>query len=198
LHGVSRGAREEVVRLWLTEGIPFAFRLCPIVYEEMRSWLASRLDVGAKEITLVGSARIGFSLAGAIFGRPFDHQSDLDLCVVSEPRFVALAETFSRWTKDYTENQVLPSSARQKRFWDQNVEFGRRNLSIGFVDANKIPTLDRYPLVQRIQQTMWALTKKLQVTHDAPAPSRASTRIYKTWPALINRVSFNLQTTLAR
>jgi hypothetical protein len=83
LHLASRRSREEVVRLWLTEGIPFAFRGRPIAYEEVRTWLGARLVVCPKEITIVGSARIGFSLAGRQFGRPFNSESDLDFAVTS-------------------------------------------------------------------------------------------------------------------
>jgi hypothetical protein len=43
LHLASRRSREEVVRLWLTEGVPFAFRGLPIAYEEVRTWLGARL-----------------------------------------------------------------------------------------------------------------------------------------------------------
>ena len=80
LGDVSKRSREHVVRLWLTEGTPFAFHNCPALYEEMRRWLGIRLEVCPKEITVVGSARIGFSLVkGQDFGRPFDKNSDLDL-----------------------------------------------------------------------------------------------------------------------
>lgn len=46
-------SREMLVRLWLTEGIPFAFRDCPALYETTRAWLAARWRVCPKEITLV-------------------------------------------------------------------------------------------------------------------------------------------------
>ena len=198
LRGISRRSREEVVRLWLTEGAPFAFRARPVIYEEMRGWLGACLNVCPKEITVVGSARIGFSLARSQFGRSFSRESDLDLSIVSEVLFGAIAETFSRWRQDYREGRVHPRSERERALWEQNLEFGERNLPSGFFDANKIPTFDPYPLVQRIQQTMWALTKKLEVTPDAPTPPRASTRVYRNWQDLIRRVSFNLYTVLSR
>jgi hypothetical protein len=199
LIGLSRQSREEVVRLWLTKGIPFAFRSRPAVYENLRTWLGTRLDVGPKEITMVGSARIGFSMAGpTAFGRLFDENSDLDLCVVSRPQFEELAETFSRWRKDYLGDAVRPRSLRDKYHWDQNLVFGKRNLPLGFFDADKIPTLNRYPVVQRIQNSMWALKQKLLVTPDAPRPPRVSTRVYRSWEDLINRVSLNLYWSLTK
>ena len=84
------------------------------------------------------------------------------------------------------------------KYWDQNIEFGERNLPLGFFDASKLPTFDRYPVVQQIQQTMWALTKKLETTPDVPSPRRASVRVYDTWQALVARVSLNLHTVITR
>ena len=58
----GRQDRAIVARLWVAEGIPYAFRKCPALYEEIRSWLADGLDVDAKEISIAGSGRTGYSL----------------------------------------------------------------------------------------------------------------------------------------
>lgn len=192
LSGISRQSREYIVRLWLTEGIPYAFRDYPGAYEEMRNWLASYLDVCPKEITLLGSARIGFSLAGAKFGTPFNKGSDLDLSVVSAKLFQTLADAFDEWRRNYSAGAIHPRNNRERTFWDQNLQFGESNLPLGFFDANKLPTFDRYPIAQKIQQAMWVLTKKLEVTPGVPSPRRASVRVYQSWQALVARVSLNL------
>ncbi len=197
LRNISRTSREDAVRLWLTEGVPFAFRSHPSAYEEMRRWLGKRLNACPKEITVVGSARIGFSLAKNKFGHPFNDQSDLDLVAVSESLFGEIAETFVAWKKDYAQKQIQPRNERERSFWDQNLGLGDKHLSLGFFDANKIPTFNRYPLVQRIQDAMWGLTKKLEVTPNVPSPKRASIRIYRTWERLVYRASFNLLVALS-
>jgi hypothetical protein len=194
---VSKRSREHVVRLWLTEGTPFAFRDCPGAYEELRRWLAIRLEVCPKEITVVGSARIGFSMGGGTnFGRPFGGNSDLDVVVVSQRLFAAVTETFSNWKHDYTSGVVRPQNDRERYFWPENLKFGERNLPWGFFDVSKLPTLHRYPLVKNIQNTMWALREKLKVTPKVPLPQRASIRVYATWRDLVARVSFNLRAAL--
>jgi hypothetical protein len=199
LVGISKRSREHVVRLWLTEGTPFAFRNCPALYEEMRRWLGTRLEVCPKEITVVGSARIGFSLAGGPdFGRPFDKNSDLDVAVISGKLLTAVAETFARWKHDYTNGVVRPRSDWERHLWEENLKFGERNLPLGFFDVNKLPTFDRYPLVQDVQNTMWTLGEKLKVTPKILLPRRASVRAYATWRALVERVSFNLFTVLGK
>ncbi|MFS6701099.1 hypothetical protein, partial [Staphylococcus aureus] len=58
-------SKEAIARLWLSEGIPFAFKKSPALYEVVRVWLGTRLNVDPKEIHLSGSARIGQSLAPA-------------------------------------------------------------------------------------------------------------------------------------
>ena len=55
-------ARLTLARLWLSEGIPFAFRQNPALYELIRAWIASRLGIDPKDVTLIGSARLGQSL----------------------------------------------------------------------------------------------------------------------------------------
>ena len=194
---VSAPSRDTLVRLWLTEGIPFAFHECPAVYEATRTWLGSRLRLCPKEITLLGSARIGFSLSPPPkYGQAFGPQSDLDLSVVSEPLFQELSRTFTQWQTDYRGGTVQPRHPKEREFWNQNVSFGRNNLPRGFLDANKIPTLDRYPIAQELNQAMWELTRKLEATPGAPKPRKASVRVYRSWRALVARVSFNLQCAL--
>jgi len=169
------------------------------LYEEMRRWLGIRLEVCPKEITVVGSARIGFSLVrGQDFGRPFDKNSDLDVAVISGKLLRVLTETFARWKHDYTNGVVRPRSDWERRVWDENLNFGERNLPLGFFDVNKLPTFDRYPQVQDVQNTMWALGEKFKVTPKILLPRRASVRAYATWRALVERVSFNLFTVLGK
>jgi hypothetical protein len=129
---------------------------------------------------------------GTDFGRPFGENSDLDAVVVSQRLFEAVTETFSNWKHDYTSGVVHPQNDRQRHLWSENLKFGQKNLPLGFFDVNKLPTLDRYPLVQNIQNTMWALREKLKVTPKVPLPRRASMRVYDTWRDLVARVSFNL------
>jgi hypothetical protein len=130
------------------------------------------------------------------FGRPFGEKSDLDIAVVSQKLFEAVAEVFSKWKHDYTNGIVNPQNDRQRYLWPENLKFGERNLPLGFFDVNKLPTLDRYPLVKNIQNTMWALREKLKVTPKAPLPRNASTRVFATWRDLVARVSLNLRTAL--
>lgn len=190
----SSREREIVVRLWLAEGEPYAFRNCPGIFEDMRGWLASRLKLHPKDFTLAGSARTGFSLSPEPkHGTPFSNASDLDLTVVSESLFQQISKEFYEFQCDYEEKRVTPRSGFESRCWEANLEFGSSNLPKGFFDAGKLPNFQRYSMSQAIAQSMWALCKKLEMTPNEPQPHRASLRIYRDWNALVNRVSLNLK-----
>ena len=108
--------RIAIARQWLSEGIPFAFRECPAVYESLRAWLSEELDVEAKKISLTGSARLGSSLAPKKLGKPFDPKSDLDLFVVSEKLFQSMCDDFCRWSSDYRNGCISPKNKYKKKY----------------------------------------------------------------------------------
>ena len=134
LDAADRGgeqARIALVRLWLSEGIPHAFRECPAVYESVRSWLSTRLDVHAKEIGIVGSARLGASLGPKKLGKTFSADSDLDLVIVSKGLFEKLREEFCQWSLAFESGAVAARNPTEEKYWQENnrrlcCNFGRR------------------------------------------------------------------------
>jgi hypothetical protein len=59
-----------------------------MLYEAVREWMSVRLQVHPKNVTLIGSARIGFSMCPRPnYGRQFGANSDLDFSVVDERLF---------------------------------------------------------------------------------------------------------------
>lgn len=175
LEGTTHVGRLVVARLWVTEGCPAVFRSCPATYEDLRGWLASRLAVHPKEITMIGSARLGYSLAPPPkFGNPFSDSSDLDLSIISSNLFQRVGSAFSTFAEDYGNGAVRPRSERERGYWEANVAFGDRNISRGFFDANKVPNFDRYPVIQQLNQAMWECIRKLNATEGAPRARKAS------------------------
>ena len=197
LGGGTRREREAFVRLWLSEGVPFSFRDCPAVFEELRSWLGYRLDVHPKEVTLIGSGRIGYSLArGDQYGREFSDESDLDFSVISSSLFSLLAQTFQRFCDDYESGRVSPSTEREAKYWPENMRVCRTNMGRGLLDSHMIPNRNRYPVVQNINSTMWHLKERLNETPEAPTVRKASLRVYRCWKSFTDQVSFNLNIAL--
>jgi len=69
---------------WLSEGVPAVFRSNPFLFEDLRSWIGTKVNVHPKCLILVGSARFGFSLGKDGYGRPFSSASDLDFACIEQ------------------------------------------------------------------------------------------------------------------
>ena len=194
-HRGGEPARIALARLWLSEGIPYAFRCCPAIYESVRSWLSTRLGVHAKEISLVGSARLGKSPAPKKLGNPFrDNQSDLDIFIVSNCLFEEVREDFRRWSFDFKHGRVQPETKKQKeKYWPDNYKRGPGLINRGFMDQKMIPNYPNYPTTLKIGKTMDKLVKKLKITQNAPKPKYASVRCYSSWDSFVQQVSLNLK-----
>ncbi len=186
-------ARVAIAQLWLTEGIPFAFSECPALYASIRSWLGTKLDVHAKEISIVGSARLGESLNPEKIGTPFNKESDLDWFVVSGRLFNQLRNEFNVWSNDYESGVIKPRYEKEKSYWMKNKERGMEVIDRGFIDAKMIPTWDRYQTSQRTANCMWQLVEKLKSTANSPKPPMASIRCYNDWDSAVKQISLNLR-----
>jgi hypothetical protein len=190
----DRDARYAMSRLWLSEGIPFAFKTRPGLYEALRIWLARRLVVQAKEITIIGSGRQGFSLsADQNVGRLFGPHSDLDFTVISSVLFQRLTDTFQHWVQDYTQGLVHPRHEKEKGLWGANKQSCPSGIARGFIDPHKIPTWNRYSEAQAVAQALFDLHGKLKVTPGAPNVRKASLRVYRDWDSFIRQMAINLE-----
>lgn len=192
---VGRRNKEVIARLWLSEGIPFAFRECPWLYEECRGWLAHRLDVDAKQISMVGSGRLGYSVVSGKQCRPFKPgSSDLDLFAVSNRVFEGLKDDFERWYADYDSGEVLPKG-NQERYWSSNRRDSSRNARVGFLNSWCVPNLGRYPNFLRLNRSLYGLHVKLRSTQGAPKISdkSISLRCYRDWSAFERQQVVNLR-----
>ncbi len=191
--GGGREARTAVVRLWISEGIPYAFRECPAIYESVRSWLSVTLGVHAKEIGLVGSARIGASLNPRKFGKSFSCNSDLDLFIVSEVLFGKLTEEFRQWSLAFESGTITADNPTEEKLWLNNNKAVPKNIRVGFLDTKYIPNHESYPITCRIKQSMYLLSEKLKCTPNAPAVKEASIRCYDSWDSFLRQNCLNLQ-----
>lgn len=181
-----------IARLWLSEGIPFAFKNKPALYESVRGWLAIRLDIDPKEINLTGSARIGQSLAPDKIGQKFSDQSDLDIFIVSKDLFKRMKADFNKWSYQFESGVVKPRNEREKKFWVDNNYRCPKHIQRGFIDSKLVPNLPEYPMIKNISQTMWLLIEKLNVTENAPTVKSASVRCYKSWESYVRQMIISL------
>lgn len=185
-------SKAAIARLWLSEGIPYAFKKAPALYEVIRVWLGNRLGVDPKEIHLSGSARIGQSLAPDKIGTVFGNHSDLDLFVISEPFFNQVRNDYNNWSYEFESGLIQPANKREEGFWVGNITRGQKNIQRGFIDSSIVPNRDSYPTIKNISQSMWLLKEKLDITADAPSIKAASVRCYKDWGSYVRQVVLSL------
>lgn len=185
------------LRLWITEGIPYCFREAPMLYEMLREWLGRQLGTDPKSVTIIGSGRIGYSLAPPPqFGSPFTPQSDLDFSVIAEPLFDRLSAEFYRWRADTLEGRAQPQNATQRSFWEVNQRDLPRSIARGFLDPHKIPLRREYATAQRIGQALWLMQQKLKITPGAPNVRKVTLRVYTNWSSFLRLLNLNLDLTL--
>lgn len=185
------------LRLWVSEGIPFAFQEVPMLYEMLRGWLGSQLQIHPKVITVIGSARIGFSLSGTPkYGQPFGQNSDLDLAVVDGRLFGDLSNEFRKWISEFDSGVSAPRGPAEQKYWAENRQRVPRNIAHGFIDPYKIPTRGEYPTAQHVLDVKSRLARKLANTESSPKFRGISARVYRDWGSFLDRMEFNLGITL--
>ena len=92
----------------------------PWSYEEVRELLAKRLELDAKQISVAGSGRLGYSLAPTKWGEPYGEVlSDLDFFAVSEGLFARLRQDFERWRDDYGRGEAHPRTENERDYWER-------------------------------------------------------------------------------
>jgi len=191
------GDEEEIYglcRLWISEGTPFIFTGEPMMYETVRGWIAKRLGIHPKEVTLVGSARIGYSLSPPPrLGTAFGSHSDIDLVAISQDLFSRFESETQRFADDVDTARVIPDTPRKERLWPEIIaDLKRTSRNRGFLDTWKIPYMDRYPLAKRIGNTCWLLCEKLRVSENQYRVKKASLRVYKNFHSFVRQMRINL------
>lgn len=182
-----------IAHLWLSEGIPFAFLSSPAVYHQLRVELARLLNIGIKDVSVVGSSRIGYSLADTKYGRPFGDQSDLDLCAVNSDLFNRAKIDTERFIADFNSGVTTTKSSDTKARWESNCKSLPNNIRNGFIDVKLVPAIKgKYDCIGDIKNSVWLLSTRLQNTSDTPRFKSLSIRIYKDWPSMVNQVSRSL------
>jgi len=187
----NKGERLGIIRLWITEGIPFAFKDYPLLYEDARAFIASGVKVETKEVSLVGSARIGYSLSKHKWGRPFSINSDFDFTIVSNKLYASIVGDFQKWVKDLETGQYLPKDEKSMDIWLSNIRYLDEQIPKGFIQTKMIPYHINYPAVKHCYDTIYLFKKRWGITETAPRISDASIRVYSSWKSCVNQIYIN-------
>lgn len=182
---------DSIIRHFIINNKPFAFKTKPITYEQITQYIANRLDINPLEIKLIGSGKMGFSISPKKFSRVFSEKSDLDFAIINKKIFEKIVMEFNQWKDDYTTKNIFPKDSEVK-YWDENLIRLPRNIGQGFIDTNKIPNRDPYMNTKTVNHTAWFLKTKLEELNIIHV-KKVSFRIYKDWDAFFNRVKYNTQ-----
>lgn len=88
---------EEIVRDYVFGGEPFIFEDSVERYETFKSILSEALEVDRASITIVGSAKIGYSLSPDSFGKGYGGHSDVDVVIADEGLFDRVWFALLKW-----------------------------------------------------------------------------------------------------
>jgi len=188
--------RYGIIRLWITEGIPYAFKDEPLIYEEIREFISKGLHVHSKEVTLVGSGRIGYSLKKNVWGKTFTSSSDLDFTIISNELFSKLVEDFKKWVGDIESKKLRPKTSNELKGWLGSIEVVDRNIPQGFIYTKNLLPYNEYLTVRKCYGTMNKLQERLSQTKNIPKISDASIRVYSDWKSCIRQLQINFKTAL--
>lgn len=187
--------KEALVRGFMSEGIPAAFQRDPLYYENIRELVACSLKIHPKYITLIGSARLGYSTAPQKYGHLMNEKSDLDIAVISKSLFKNMTKVFYKWEKDFRILKVF-SNNQEKKHWKENLYMLPKNIERGFLDVNKIP--NKYTLPAKITELCSFVKNDIKKFDEVPTIAKVSIRIYKNWNAFFVQNVLNLNYTIEK
>jgi hypothetical protein len=159
--------QDELIEKHLIAGLPYVFRDNPEAYREFANTLASEFRTPLEDISLIGSARIGYSLDPDKFGTPFQPESDLDAVVVNAAMFD------TAWFQLYNlGRRRLSLSYRVKTSFDKH---RTNNVFFGFIVPKELPgILTASPLWFNVLERVGGQIRLL-------AGHAVNGRLYRTW-----------------
>jgi len=176
--------------LWIMEGIPYGFRSKPMLYAYLREFISKGLEGPPCLVTVVGSGRLGYSLASGKFPQVFDStSSDVDCAAISAETFAILSGEFWKWRKLYRSGKIQPSGNKD-RFWPSNSEEVPENLKKGFINTNRIPNRDDFPAASQINNMLSSATNELAL--QGVHVKAVTLRVYRDWPSMLRQVTSSL------
>jgi hypothetical protein len=190
---IGENEKKSLIRHFIINNVPYAFRNKPILYEQLTQYLADKLGISPTEIKLIGSAKTGFSLSPPPnYGKEFGEHSDLDFSITNKDLFVELENEFSNWSELYNKKEIQPYNENEKRYWSENVQTGLGQLKHGFIDTHYIPNRDQFTLTKKINNSLWLIKKYLEDIHQIKI-RKASASVYIGWQSFSGRLHRNTE-----
>lgn len=192
---------KEFIRLWFTEGVPWAFRDCPWLYERVRTIISKDLSIEFNGIFMIGSGKLRWSLRWSLSQDRvlkefnFCNPSDLDFTIVNDGLFQRMKTDFEEWKK-----LVESGVCTLKDDWENN-NMNKRlpsNIKEGFIDMYKLPVdIKELKTRQLFPDLVVKLGKLFQDYLGYNFPNKRSHmkitfRIYQNWESFLKQNLINL------
>ncbi len=146
----------------------------PVKYRDLRAAIANNFDINANEVLLVGSAKLGFSIAPHKQYRHFGDSSDLDVAIVS-------SDLFDKFWK------AVYSLWKQKVFWENENDF-KKYLFQGWIRPDKLPNAKSF----KMGDDWWDYFRELTKSNRF-GPYKITGALYKDWDYLQGYQNFSVQ-----
>lgn len=177
---------------YVIDNPPFAFREQPLLYDQMRQFIAIRIGLLPNDIKLIGSAKTGFSISIDEYGRPYNSNSDFDFAIINRELFSKLCKEYDHWRHEFENGNVVPKNEKERGYWNSNVIVVERNIDRKFIDVDKLPALKNVcPIVQNIRNTMWQVKDNLEKYNEIKI-RKASARIYSDFSSFYGQTLLNI------
>jgi hypothetical protein len=198
IRDADRAVLAAIIRMFVTEVIPVAFKECPLAYEHVRYVIAGILETDPKCVGLTGSARLGFATPpqpahGKKWGTPMGSGSDLDLFVVDGKLFKRCVDDVNIVGDDKAfAESVDPDDLA--RYRDKVANLRKNSLPRGFFDVRHLPHHSALLTVKKIREAMQEVERAFSNLPFKLIPKeKPSLRVYKNWDAAIAQIAYNLK-----
>jgi len=171
---------EAICRLWLTEGIPAVFDTVPLHYEHLRHSVAGELKISERSISMVGSARLGYSYSPKKFGSRMRPDSDIDLFIVDKKLLDGCMDAAQQWRDDVVAGRVNRKGALAMDL--------KKRREMGFINSDWISA--EYQPIGRIGVAVRNAQRQLE---NLGHPHKVSARIYVSWERALKKICFDVR-----
>ena len=192
-----------LLRVWLTEGIPFCFVDRPIVYRRVREHIARGLEIETNDVSMTGSARLGFSLSPYKFLAAFTPGvSDLDLFCVSEAVFARLLAEYDQGLAAWKTGAIKVSEKGRQDILDNIAHSRRIQGGTASSTATRYRSCHRDLSPNSPAAAMACVREVLAGLDQLPFlpkfKATANLRVYQSWDQAVDQISLSVQSALSK
>ena len=176
--------RRSLVYHYIMDNTPYAFNDVyerPLLFEQVKQYIAHVLNIDINHIKLIGSSKTGFRMDQKDYGIQYSKDRDLDFMIIDDKLFMDLVSEFEIWKKAYIDRSDLkPKNETERSYWDENIQRTLPfEIKLGFIDTKFMPNRQNHlPLNSNINNTMSNVTSYLKTKYGFTSKG-ASVRIYK-------------------